>query len=114
MGVLCSWIDYTTAIDMWSIGCIFAEMLGRKPIFPGHNTQHQLQLIITFLSTPKSEELRKIPNDKCRKFIESLPKSEGKPFEGVFKDASSPAINFLHQMLQFDPDKRSTVAQALQ
>ena len=43
--VLCSWVDYTTAIDIWSIGCIFAEMLERKPLFPGHNTQHQLQAL---------------------------------------------------------------------
>jgi len=112
--VLCSWIDYTTAIDIWSIGCIFAEMLGRRPLFPGHNTQHQLQLIITFLGTPRSEELRKIPNLKCRKFIESLPNSMGRPFEEVFSDAPSAAIGFLRKTLQFDPDKRFTVSQALQ
>merc|ERR1719378_142906 len=79
--VLCSWTDYTRAIDIWSIGCIFAEMLSRKPLFPGHNTQHQLQLIITFMGSPKSEELRKIPNDKCRRFIDSLPAATGKSFE---------------------------------
>jgi len=112
--VLCSWIDYTTAIDIWSIGCIFAEMLGRKPIFPGHNTQHQLQLIINILSAPKSEELRKIPNAKCRDFIEKLPKSQGTPFSTVYRDASGDAIDFLQKMLQFDPDKRATVAQVLQ
>lgn len=112
--VLCSWIDYTSAIDIWSIGCIFAEMLGRKPFFPGHNTQHQLNLIISFLGTPKGEELSKIPNDKCRKFIESLPPVEGKPFEEMFREASPAANDFLYGTLQFDPDKRITVAQALQ
>jgi len=112
--VLCSWIDYAKSIDIWSIGCIFAEMLGRKPFFPGHNTQHQLQLIISFLGTPRPEELRKIPNDKCRKFIESLPNSSGKPFETVFPEAPPTSIDFLHRTLQFDPDKRVTIAQALQ
>jgi mitogen-activated protein kinase 1/3/mitogen-activated protein kinase 6 len=112
--VLCSWTDYTSAIDIWSVGCIFAEMLGRKPLFPGHNTQHQLQLIINFLGTPHSEELRKIPNDKCRKFIESLPVEQGRKFEEAFQKASGPAIDFLHKTLQFDPDKRVTVQQALQ
>jgi len=73
-----------------------------------------LQLIISFLGTPRVEELRKIPNDKCRKFIESLPNSSGKPFEDVFREASPTAIDFLHRTLQFDPDKRATVAQALQ
>jgi len=112
--VLCSWMDYTTAIDIWSIGCIFAEMLERSPFFPGHNTQHQLQLIINFLGTPHAQELEKIPNEKCRKFIESLPRSCGRPFDEVFEGASPQAIDFLHQTLQFDPDKRCTVAQALQ
>lgn len=112
--VLCSWTDYTSAIDMWSIGCIFAEMLGRKPLFPGHNTQHQLQLIISFLGTPKSEELKKIPNDKCRKFIESLRYAAGKPFEEVFREASPEAIDFLHKTLRFDQDERVLVSQALQ
>jgi len=112
--VLCSWTDYTKAIDIWSVGCIFAEMLGRKPVFPGHNTQHQLQLIIALLGTPRPEELNKIPNDKCRKFIESLPPSQGKPFQECFTEASPTAIDFLHTTLQFDPDKRNTVAEALQ
>lgn len=112
--VLCSWIDYTTAIDIWSIGCIFAEMLGRKPFFPGQATQHQLQLIISFVGSPRSEELRKIPNGKCRKFIESLPHSAGKSYDDIFKDVSPLATDFLQRTLQFDPDKRTTVPQALQ
>eukprot|EP00927_Polykrikos_kofoidii_P044412 TRINITY_DN38392_c0_g1_i1.p1 TRINITY_DN38392_c0_g1~~TRINITY_DN38392_c0_g1_i1.p1 ORF type:complete len:429 (-),score=89.97 TRINITY_DN38392_c0_g1_i1:257-1435(-) len=112
--VLCSWTDYTSAIDIWSIGCIFSEMLGRKPLFPGYNTAHQLQLIINFLGTPQSEELCKIPNDKCRKFIETLPLATGKAFEEVFREASPAAIDFLHKMLQFDPDKRVLVGEGLQ
>lgn len=111
--VLCSWTDYTTAIDIWSVGCIFAEMLARKPVFPGHNTQHQLQLIIGFLGSARSEELRKIPNDKCRKFIESLPPVIGKPYEEHFRDATPAAIDFLRKTLQFDPDKRIHISDAL-
>lgn len=112
--VLCSWMDYTTAIDIWSIGCIFAEMLERKPLFPGHNTQHQLQLIITFLGTPRAEELMKIPNDKCRKFIESLPFTPAKGIEENFLEAPPSALDLLKLTLQFDPDKRCSVAEALQ
>ena len=40
--VLLSWCRYTKALDMWSIGCILAELLGRKPIFPGRNFQDQI------------------------------------------------------------------------
>lgn len=112
--VLCSWADYTSAIDIWSIGCIFAEMMGRKPFFPGQNTQHQLQLIIGILGSPRGEELQLIPNEKCRKFIESLPTSTGKPFSDGFSEASPLAIDFLDKTLLFDPSRRSSVIEALE
>merc|ERR1712061_887842 len=89
-------------------------MLNRKPLFPGQNTQRQLQLIINFLGTPLSEELCKIPNQKCRRFIESIPHSQRNRFEDTFKTASPPAIDFLNKPLLFDPDKRVTVAEGLQ
>eukprot|EP00931_Biecheleriopsis_adriatica_P078520 TRINITY_DN51979_c0_g1_i1.p1 TRINITY_DN51979_c0_g1~~TRINITY_DN51979_c0_g1_i1.p1 ORF type:complete len:404 (-),score=96.17 TRINITY_DN51979_c0_g1_i1:121-1332(-) len=111
--VLCSWLDYTTAIDIWSIGCIFAEMLERKPLFPGHNTQHQLQSIINFLGKPQPEELKKIKNDKCRRFIDSLPASTGKPLEEIFNKATPQSIEFLVVTLRFDPDQRVPVTEAL-
>jgi len=111
--VLCSWTDYGKAIDMWSIGCIFAEMLRRKPLFPGRNTQQQLQLTISTLGTPEKAVLRRIPNDKCRKFIESLPSSRPKPLSETVT-ASHEALDVLNRTLCFDPDGRLTVELALQ
>eukprot|EP00930_Biecheleria_cincta_P067786 TRINITY_DN5466_c0_g4_i1.p1 TRINITY_DN5466_c0_g4~~TRINITY_DN5466_c0_g4_i1.p1 ORF type:complete len:401 (-),score=91.00 TRINITY_DN5466_c0_g4_i1:166-1368(-) len=111
--VLCSWLDYSAAIDIWSIGCIFAEMLERKPLFPGHNTQHQLQSIINFLGKPKPEELKKIKNEKCRRFIDSLPMSHGKSLREAFNQADETAIEFLLATLRFDPDQRVPVTEAL-
>jgi len=81
--VLCSWTDYSGAIDIWSIGCILAEMHMRQPLYPGRNTQHQLDLIIGLLGSPEGEELMKIPNEKCRKFIKSLPPMPGRPFQNT-------------------------------
>jgi len=112
--VLCSWIDYGKAIDIWSVGCIFAEMLRRKPLFPGKNTQHQLQLIINCLGTPEKDALRRIPNDKCRKFIESLPPTSGKPLAEIVSNASREALDVLHKTLRFSPDRRQTVTQVLE
>jgi serine/threonine protein kinase len=48
----CAWQDYKSAIDVWSVGCIFAEMLGRKPLFPGNDFIHQLNLINEIVGTP--------------------------------------------------------------
>ncbi|KAL6006886.1 hypothetical protein ACLOJK_032382 [Asimina triloba] len=48
---------YTPAIDIWSIGCIFAEMLTGKPLFPGKNVVHQLDLMTDLLGTPSPETI---------------------------------------------------------
>ena len=45
-------LQYTPAIDIWSIGCIFAEVLTGKPLFPGKNVVHQLDLITDMLGSP--------------------------------------------------------------
>jgi len=111
--VLCSWNDYSGAIDIWSIGCILGEMLMRKPLYPGHNTQHQLDLIIGLLGSPEGEELQKIPNEKCRKFIKSLPKTPARPFGEFFTDATEPAQDLLTMMMKWDPNSRITVEEAL-
>ena len=44
--------EYTAAIDVWSVGCIFAELLGRKPLFPGKDYVHQLNLITRVIGSP--------------------------------------------------------------
>jgi len=50
--MLCADGNYTAAVDTWSVGCIFAELLGRKPLFPGKNFMHQLRLIFDVIGTP--------------------------------------------------------------
>lgn len=112
--VLCSWADYSGAIDTWSVGCIVGEMHHRRPLYPGANTQHQLDLIIDLLGSPEAEELMKIPNEKCRKFIRSLPQSPGRAFATVFTDMSPECIDFLAQTLRWDPEARTTMYEAIQ
>lgn len=53
-------LQYTPAIDIWSIGCIFAEMLTGKPLFPGKNVVHQLDLITDLLGTPPAESISRV------------------------------------------------------
>ena len=55
---------YTKAIDVWSIGCILAEMLGGRALFPGKNYLHQLVLIMSVIGTPTPQELECITNEK--------------------------------------------------
>jgi len=52
--------DYTQSIDVWSVGCILAEMLGRQPIFPGKNYVDQVRVIVDLLGTPTEAGLMMI------------------------------------------------------
>lgn len=106
--------NYGTSIDVWSVGCIFAELLGRKPIFPGTECLNQLKLIINILGSQKEEDLEFIDNPKARKYIKSLPYSLGTPFSRLYPNAHPMAIDLLQKMLVFDPSKRISVTEALQ
>lgn len=55
---------YTKSIDIWSVGCILAEMLSNRPIFPGKHYLDQLNHILGVLGSPSSEDLECIINDK--------------------------------------------------
>ena len=57
-------LQYTPAIDIWSIGCIFAEMLSGKPLFPGKNVVHQLDLMTDLLGTPPAESISRVSLSK--------------------------------------------------
>lgn len=53
-------MQYTPAIDIWSIGCIFAEVLTGKPLFPGKNVVHQLDLMTDLLGTPTLDTISRV------------------------------------------------------
>ena len=64
--LLLSCEDYTSAIDIWSMGCILAEILGRKPLFPGKDYIHQMRLIVEVLGSPNEEDCAFIQSTKAR------------------------------------------------
>ncbi|KAL9245172.1 hypothetical protein vseg_018851 [Gypsophila vaccaria] len=105
---------YGTSIDVWSVGCIFAELLGRKPLFPGTECLNQLKLIINILGSQRDADLEFIDNPKAKKFIKSLPYSPGASLARLYPTAHPLAIDLLHKMLVFDPTKRISVIEALQ
>lgn len=101
---------YNKSVDMWAVGCILAELLGRKPLFPGRDSFHQMSLIVSVLGTPSPNESS---SKKSRSYVASLPKKVKIPFTKLFPKASPLACDLLEKLLQFDPDKRLTVEQAL-
>lgn len=106
--------NYGNSIDVWSVGCIFAELLGRKPIFPGTECLNQLKLIINVLGTMDDDDISFIDNPKARKFIKTLPYTPGIPLGNLYPHANPLAIDLLQKMLVFDPSKRISVTEALQ
>ncbi|WJX37414.1 Cyclin-dependent kinase 7 [Trifolium repens] len=106
--------NYGTSIDMWSVGCIFAEILGRKPIFPGKDSLDQMKLIVNVLGNQHESDLEFIDNPKAKGFIKLLPYTQGTPFSHLYPQADPLALDLLQKLLVFDPTRRITVLEALQ
>ena len=117
--IMLSCQEYTKAIDVWSVGCIFAELMGRKPLFPGDDYIHQLQIISDVLGTPEDDDLSFVTSDKARRFMKSQAFKQKVPFSTLYpikpdgSGANPVALDLLDQMLQFNPAKRIDVKAAL-
>ncbi|KAK3152094.1 hypothetical protein QOZ80_2BG0154200 [Eleusine coracana subsp. coracana] len=105
--------NYTPAIDIWSIGCIFAEVLTGMPLFPGRNVVHQLDLITDLLGTPSLRSISQIHSEKARGYLADMPKKHPIPFSHKFQNADPLALRLLEHLLAFDPKDRPTAEEAL-
>ncbi|KAK6132502.1 hypothetical protein DH2020_033754 [Rehmannia glutinosa] len=133
--------QYTPAIDIWSIGCIFAEVLVGKPLFPGKSVVHQLDLITDLLGTPSTDTISgvrnitrarkylfpvifvqmcvtvvswmQVRNEKARKYLMDMRKKRPVPFAEKFPNADPSALKLLQKLLAFDPKDRPSAEEAL-
>lgn len=132
---------YTEAIDMWAVGCIFGELLGKLkgntttgPLFPGSNcyplspyivtnkdkttfvdlsSDDQLLAILKLLGSPPKEELQFISNQDAFNYVNNLGFYPGKSLVQMFPASNIENIQFLASMLRFDPRFRLTVQDAI-
>jgi len=111
--IMLSFANYTTAIDVWSIGCILAELLGGKPIFKGRDYVDQLNQILHHLGTPSEDTLRRVGSPRAQDYIRSLPIKPRIPFNHLYPAANPLAIDLLSKLLAFDPAKRISCEEAL-
>ncbi|EKM53498.1 uncharacterized protein PHACADRAFT_259914 [Phanerochaete carnosa HHB-10118-sp] len=111
--IMLSFANYGPAIDVWSVGCILAELLSGKPIFKGRDYVDQLNQILHYLGTPAEDTLRRVGSPRAQDYIRSLPIKPRVPFSTLFPRANPLAIDLLSQLLNFDPAKRITCEQAL-
>ncbi|CAI0545354.1 unnamed protein product [Linum tenue] len=105
--------DYTAAIDVWSVGCIFMELMNRKPLFPGKDHVHQMRLLTELLGTPSESELGFVRNEDARKYIRQLSPHPRQPLAKLFPHVHPLAMDLVDKMLTFDPTRRITVEEAL-
>ncbi|CAA2992394.1 mitogen-activated kinase 4-like [Olea europaea subsp. europaea] len=105
--------EYTAAIDVWSVGCILAEILTREPLFPGKDYVHQLKLITELLGTPDDATLKFLRSDNARKYVKQLPQFPKQKLSARFPNMSPLALDLLEKLLVFDPNQRITVDDAL-
>ena len=105
---------YGTTVDMWSIGCIFAEMASGKPLFTGNSEVDQLKKIFEIMGTPTdnyASSLKELPEWGVgdNNFEEKKPQN----FKELIPNLDNEGIDLLQKFLQLEPDKRISCEEAL-
>ena len=103
--------NYTCSIDVWSAGCVMAELMLCQPLFPGESAIDQLVEIIKVLGTPTKEQLLAMnPSYTEHRF----PQIKPHPFSKVFKSKTpQEAIDFVTLLLKYSPNERLTAFEAM-
>mmetsp|Transcript_12246 Transcript_12246/g.29175 ORF Transcript_12246/g.29175 Transcript_12246/m.29175 type:complete len:190 (-) Transcript_12246:107-676(-) len=106
--------EYSSAADMWSVGCIFAELLLRRPFLQGKQTDiSQLDTIFTVFGTPNDTnwpDYKALPLCARGLLWDDVPAI---PFDEIFTGAPRDAISLLRSILALDPNMRFTATQSL-
>jgi serine/threonine protein kinase len=112
--MLCFKGGYGAELDMWSVGCILAELIAGKPIFAGKDYVDQIARINNVLGSPSQATIDKIGSERAKTYVKSLPTMPAVPFSKLYPKASPLAIDLLSKLLTWDPDERISAQEALE
>lgn len=104
---------YSKAIDVWSAGCIMAELLLEKALFPGKSSLNQLEIIIELLGRPTQDEIRSMKISHGSNLMDNINGKRTKVLNDIFAACSPESIDLLRQILVYNPEKRISVENAL-
>lgn len=104
--------QYSTPVDIWSVGCIFAEMVTRKPLFPGDSEIDELYKIFRILGTPTEQVWPGVSTLKDWKPI--FPKWKPQDLSRLFPTLEEEGVDLLSKMLAYEPSKRISAKEALE
>ena len=105
---------YTAAVDVWSAGCVLAELLGRRPLFAGKTYQDVVRMQIEVLGTRPADEINYIRSTEAVAYLRALPLSSRKPWRDLFPSCSHRCAAVLDALLAWHPASRATAASAMQ
>ncbi|CAM9416099.1 unnamed protein product [Ectocarpus sp. 13 AM-2016] len=105
---------YDESVDLWSAGCIFAEMLRRRPLFVGLDHIGVLTGISSLIGKPTEPDLWFVTNPRAKRCMLVLPDSPPSNLGVEFPTASSDAVDLLSRMLVLDPNERISAEEALE
>ncbi|XP_006631147.1 mitogen-activated protein kinase 14A [Lepisosteus oculatus] len=111
--VVLSWMHYSQTVDIWSVGCILAEMITGEVLFPGNDYIDQLKRILNLTGSPHPSLVEKMQSKDARRYVQSLPHQEKRNFRAVFPHMDRKVVDLLEKMLLLDPDRRVTAKEAL-
>uniref|UniRef100_A0A0N5AZL1 Protein kinase domain-containing protein n=1 Tax=Syphacia muris TaxID=451379 RepID=A0A0N5AZL1_9BILA len=107
--------EHSTAVDIWSVACIFAEMIIRRELFPGRSVSGQIKIIVTMLGAPSEKILRQIQCDRTRRLIENFGDHSPRPWNEIIRDYdNNEALDLIAKMATMDPEDRIDVHEAIE
>ncbi|CAG9766175.1 unnamed protein product [Ceutorhynchus assimilis] len=104
--------NYTPSVDIWSVGCIIAEMINNAPLFPGETDIEQLAIVLSTLGSPTDEnwpDLKELPDYNKISFVSS----PSKPWMLILPSADASTMDLLRKIIIYNSKKRLSAKQCL-